>query len=110
MLGPRAVEDLVSGLKVVQGGFEQLWNILAQGRQRNRGSLSVYVSGVSRPCKAPRDSSLPLLNRRPLAPAVYRARSTAERGTRQNRAAWIIAMSRPLSLSLLNSYQHINEY
>jgi hypothetical protein len=32
-----------------------LWNIVAQGRQRNRGPLSVYVRGVSRPSEGPKN-------------------------------------------------------
>ena len=48
-LGPWVVEVLFIGYKDVQGGFEVLWNFVAQGRQRNQGFFSGMLRGVSNP-------------------------------------------------------------
>jgi hypothetical protein len=44
-----AVEDLFNGLKDIQGGFEVLYCIVDQGRQRSRGFSRDKIRGVSMP-------------------------------------------------------------
>ena len=46
---PWVVEGLFVGYKDVQGGFEELWNILTGGRQRNGGFSREKIRGVSMP-------------------------------------------------------------
>jgi hypothetical protein len=58
----RAVESPLRGYNDLQDGFEELWNIEDQGRQRNLGLFSRLVRGVSRPCEPPRNPLFPLPN------------------------------------------------
>ena len=47
-----------------------LWYVVAQGRQRNRGPLSVYLRGVSRQREAPKILAFLYRTLRPLVPTV----------------------------------------
>jgi hypothetical protein len=47
----RAVESPLRGYNDLQGGFEELWSIVAWGRERNREPLRCLVRGVSNVCE-----------------------------------------------------------
>jgi hypothetical protein len=45
----RAVESPLCGYNDLQGGFEELWSIVAQGQEKNRRSLRGIGRGVLNP-------------------------------------------------------------
>src|SRR5215208_2886940 len=53
LLGPLGRRGLFLAYKDIQGGSEELRNIGARDRQRNRGLFSRLVRGVWRPCEPP---------------------------------------------------------
>lgn len=58
--GLRAVASQLRGYNDLQAGFEELQGMVAQDQERSKILSYVYVRGMSRSRKVPRDWSLPL--------------------------------------------------
>jgi hypothetical protein len=65
------VKIVFAGYKHIQGGFEELWNIVARGRWRNRWPLGCSVRGVSMLREAPRNSLFLSQTRRSARSALH---------------------------------------
>jgi len=57
-----AVDGSFVGYKGIQEGFEELWNLRGEDRQRNEGFFSGMIRGVWRACESSRNLLFPLPN------------------------------------------------